>query len=975
MNDLVLTSLLNLFALFGALSHIERDRAKNSIYNYLVRYFGVKNHEEYIELYDTLRDVYELSPDLNKDEIITKVISGLQEKIHFDEQALLVLRFMEFSAGNREEYLAHKPLFYSVAKQFSVSDATFGDFCNYIEGTNSENTAQFNAEGLSGSLKVLRIKELNKMVITYEGKEQVYMNEVPMMSGLFVLWQQSGILKASKSTPIYYDFLHSLFGDDKEFEKIHLCGRDINFQFSNSKNGLHNFSFDLQSGQLIAIMGGSGVGKSTLLSILNGTLKPQSGSITLNGDSLYGNSQAVKDRIGFVPQDDLLIEELTVYQNLLYTARFCFDKITKEEIDTKVNQLLTDLDLLYIKDLKVGSPLNKTISGGQRKRLNIALELIREPAVLYLDEPTSGLSSADSEKVVNLLKEQTFKGKLIVVNIHQPSSDIYKLFDRLWLLDKGGYPVYDGNPIEAISYFKSAANYADAESATCLTCGNVNPEIVLNIIDAKSLNNSGELTSERKISPQDWHQYYLDSRPEMRKPETLQLASTEQKKPNAYKQFIIYLQRNLKAKLADKQFLLISLLEAPALAAIVAALTHYSGEEGYTLMDNKNLLSYLFMAIIVAIFMGMSMTAEDIFKDRSLLKREKFLRLNYGSYISSKVIFCVGLSLLQTLLFILVGNSIAGINDLFGVWWIILFSAAFLSNLIGLLLSQSLNSIVSIYVTIPLLLIPQILLCGLVVPFSDLNQHSKTNNVPFIGELIPSRWAYEALAVTAFSENAYSKKFFENESKQYQLQFYRMSHIATMEASLEKAFRDFNRRESDFDKEFPMLRNEIQRMADKWEVPIYPDVTKLYRDSFNDSIYNGLSEYLKACDDQLYKRSLKYSNALDKQKKEYIKQHTLKALIEEKKNYYNKNLESVVLNLAENKMSVIREDVIVPQVGAAYLEPITKNGRAPFYSHVKLIGKWRIPTFYFNLAILWLMSILVGIALYCDFPGKFLRKE
>ena len=177
----------------------------------------------------------------------------------------------------------------------------------------------------------------------------------------------------------------------------------------------------------------------------------------------------------------LLIEELTVYKNLWYTAKLCFDGMSAEELDKRVMDVLTDLGLAAAKDLKVGSPLNKTISGGQRKRLNIALELIREPVVLFLDEPTSGLSSSDSEKVINLLKEQTFKGRLVVVNIHQPSSDIYKLFDRLWLLDKGGYPVYDGNPIEAITYFKNAAHYADADTSMCSACGNVNPEIVLKI--------------------------------------------------------------------------------------------------------------------------------------------------------------------------------------------------------------------------------------------------------------------------------------------------------------------------------------------------------------------------------------------------------------------------------------------------------------------------------------------------------------
>ena len=173
---------------------------------------------------------------------------------------------------------------------------------------------------------------------------------------------------------------------------------------------------------------------------------------------------------------------------------------------------LKDLGLDATKDLKVGSAINKYISGGQRKRLNIALELIREPAVLFLDEPTSGLSSADTEKVILLLKEQTLKGKLIIVNIHQPSSDVYKLFDRLWLLDKGGYPVFDGNPIDAVTYFKEAANYADAETSACPTCGNVNPEIVLNIIDEKALSNTGEPSEERKMKPKDWHELYLRCR-------------------------------------------------------------------------------------------------------------------------------------------------------------------------------------------------------------------------------------------------------------------------------------------------------------------------------------------------------------------------------------------------------------------------------------------------------------------------------
>ena len=256
-----------------------------------------------------------------------------------------------------------------------------------------------------------------------------------------------------------------------------------------------------------------------------------------------------KDLIGFVPQDDLLIEELTVYQNLYYTAKLCFASLSEEEISQRVIKTLKDLGLDSSKDLKVGSAINKYISGGQRKRLNIALELIREPAVLFLDEPTSGLSSADTEKVINLLKEQTYKGKLVVVNIHQPSSDVYKLFDRLWLLDKGGYPVFDGNPIEAITYFKTAANYADAETSACPTCGNVNPEIVLNIIDEKAIDNMGETSDARKMTPQEWHELYLKHQPALPKVAVSEVPASDLKKPGKLAQFAIFIRRLFKTKI------------------------------------------------------------------------------------------------------------------------------------------------------------------------------------------------------------------------------------------------------------------------------------------------------------------------------------------------------------------------------------------------------------------------------------------
>ena len=296
--------------------------------------------------------------------------------------------------------------------------------------------------------------------------------------------------------------------------------------------------------------------------------------------------------------------------------------------------------------------------------------------------------------------------------------------------------------------------------------------IVLNIIDEKALNNAGELSDERKMTPQNWHELYLKNREEMPKPAVFDMPQSDQKKPNALKQFAIFLHRNIKTKITNVQYLSITLSIAPLLAVICALLTRFSPPEGYSVMNNKNLVSYFFMAVIVATFTGMSGSAEEIIKDRALLKRERFLNLSYGSYIWSKIIYMAGVSLVQTLLFIVVGNTIMGLHGLFFTWWLILFLTALLASLTGLLLSQCLNSVVAIYICIPLLLIPQILLCGLVVSFSDLTPKSTTGNVPLIGDVIPSRWSFEALAVTSFTDNEYERNFFLSDKEKYETQYY-----------------------------------------------------------------------------------------------------------------------------------------------------------------------------------------------------------
>lgn len=962
MTDIILSSFISLFALFGKEEQVDERWAKDMLISYLHRHFGIRNTDLYVDLYSDMRMAYEMTDDLNTQETVSGICSNLHGKIRTSEEALLLLRLMEFCGGNGIQSVE---MFDTMAAHFHIPERQYRNFFDFVNNCETEYVKLHHLAGFEGVLKTLYDTETGLLLFSYDGQDKVLLNDIPILPGAYQVWLQSSVLKGMNSNPVYYSSIIACYQKEHDTtQAVTFCGRDINFRFPNSDNGMHDLSFTLRNGELLAIMGGSGTGKTTLLSLLNGTLTPQQGTITINGHSI--TEPAAKALIGFVPQDDLLIEELTVYQNLWYTAKFCFEGMSDEDLDRRVMKTLKDLGLDAAKDLKVGSPIHKFISGGQRKRLNIALELIREPAVLFLDEPTSGLSSADTEKVINLLKEQTLKGKLIVVNIHQPSSDVYKLFDRLWLLDKGGYPVYDGNPIDAVTYFKEAANYADAETSACPTCGNVNPEIVLNIIDEKALNSSGELSDERKTSPQEWHELYLkvQAKKGVEPVAVSAVPPSDQKKPGALKQFGIFLGRTIRTKITNTQYMAIALLQAPLLALVCGYLTRFAPPEGYSVMNNKNLVSYFFMAVIVATFTGMSGSAEEIFKDRALLKRERFLHLSYGSYIWSKIVFMGALSLVQTLLFILVGNTMMGIQGLFTTWWLILFVTAFLANLTGLLLSQCLSSIVAIYISIPMLLIPQILLCGLVVSFSDLTPKSTTGNVPLVGNLIPSRWAYEALAVSSFTDNAYEKEFFEVDRQKYENQFYNMGYLYELQSQLQ-TLRDEQKNHK------PVDPNHIEVIRDN-----LPRVTAFcgiqpYQGAYD---YQSLYNYMQEAEKNLTKRSNKLALERDAIMSKLLRTAGKDGVLQLKRDNYNLKLEDCVVGADQHSMVDVIDNCIVPRTGLIFLTPFTSCGNAPFYSSEKVVGSWHIKTLWFNISIMLLMSILCIVLLLTDCPGKYVRK-
>jgi len=817
-------------------------------------------------------------------------------------------------------------------------------------------------ENLFGNIKVLHLSSVNLYLFQYEGPLNLYQEGSKITAGKFYLLKPGSIIKGPNIHSIYESDITRNFIQDSIRTRVVLSGEDVEYKFKNSSNGIKPFTFYENSGELVGIMGGSGTGKSTLMNILNGKIKPHKGRIHVNGFSL--EQTTMEGVIGYVPQDDLLFEELTVYQNLYFNAKICFSDFSEDLIEKTIQSVLEDLDLEDIKDLKVGDPLNKMISGGQRKRLNIALELMREPSILYVDEPTSGLSSMDSEKMMRLLKDLAQKGKLVICIIHQPSSDIFKLFDKLWILDKGGYPVYNGNPIDAVVYFKTLNTHVNAAESECPRCGNVIPDQILQIIETKEINDLGRRTKKRRVSPSMWYTKYKSNiLPNVKriKFESV-LPPTNFRIPSSFDQFKIFSKRNFLSKISNKQYVLINLFEAPLLAFILGYFSKFSPEGVYSFANNINLPVYLFMSIVVALFMGLTISAQEIYKDRKITERESFLNLSRLSYINSKIVYLFVISAIQTLSFVLIGNYILEIEGMTHYYWLVLFSASCFANMVGLNISSAFNSVINIYILIPFILVPQLLLGGAMIKFDELH-HSLSNqkNVPVVGDLMASRWAYEAIAVAQYRYNDYDKHFFEVNQEISENSFLRSFFINEIK-SINDALLSGSLDDTRFEANLKILNNELNNLNLRHGYTPFRSIEALSR-TYNESIGKSIDNYLGDAKEYFNRRYVDSLNDRDSIYTSLIKKLGKEEFLMLEKDNHNEFLEDLLMNKTNFKAIYKSKNELIQKKDPIFMIPHSNVGRAHFYAPYKVLGKHLVPTFVFNIVFIWIMSFVMYIFL------------
>ena len=570
---------------------------------------------------------------------------------------------------------------------------------------------------------------------------------------------------------------------------------EVTHRFGKGEIVLEGISFNVTRGELVCVMGASGSGKSTLLRVLAGQLQPTSGDIVLNGRSLYRNLDVLKHYISYMPQQDAFDEHLTIGENMQFAAAIRAPHLSRRDRVRRLDAKLIELGLNERRDAVVGSADRKILSGGERKRLNIGLDMIGMSDVYLFDEPTSGLSSKDSEHVMEIIRGMAHN-KIIVVTIHQPSSKIFQMFHKAMLLDKGGRLVFFGTPSEMLRYFAEAEHQHQfgAELGACPSCGTTRPEFIFDVLETPlrdlsgdviyEENSRGQLVPSRRYSPEFWRDKYeafrliqdvkqVSLRQEPVAP--LPAAPAERKRlpfrwHDQWTQFRTVLRRAFISKLRNRANLVITICVSPVLALLIATILRYSESGTYDFASAYHIPTFLFLGLIVAMFLGLTNSADDIIRDRAVLQRERNLDVRLSYYVIAKTLTLAVFALIQCVLFVLIGNYVLEIRAMFWIYLGIMFMTAMSGVSLGLLISSLVADPKTAANIVPLVLIPQIIMGGALIKYEDMNrnlallyalshwfsEHPSTEKskkmesklqVPFVCQFVAMRWSYDEMVL------------------------------------------------------------------------------------------------------------------------------------------------------------------------------------------------------------------------------------
>jgi ABC-type multidrug transport system ATPase subunit len=466
---------------------------------------------------------------------------------------------------------------------------------------------------------------------------------------------------------------------------------------------LNDVSLNIKPGELVAIIGGSGAGKSTVLNCMSGYLPPAKGEVYINGLDLYKNFDVFKKLIGYVPQSDIVYDNLTLYDMLSYTAKLRLPKdISEKERRAAIDRAIELVELSEKKNDYI-----KKFSGGQKKRASIAVELLSDPNLLFLDEPASGLDPGTERNLMHSLRKMADGGKTVILVTH--STLQLKLCDKIVFMGRNGKLCFFGSYDDALEFFG-----------------------VSDVVDVYNMINE---------NAEEWRNRYngTKNRPGIRRVVSGDVSSGKSKKRF---QLPVLCGRYMKLVMHDRQRLLLLLIQAPVLALLISLVANGQQFEQYEMTK-----SLLFALSCSAFWIGMLNAIQEVCKERNITKREYMTGLSLNAYILSKILVLGILCLFQSLLIIAVFALSVGLPDEglltnpSAELFITTFLTAIASASMGLFVSSLFKNADRAMTVAPILLMPQILFSGLIFKLDGATE--------LISWLAVCRWSMEGYGTTA----------------------------------------------------------------------------------------------------------------------------------------------------------------------------------------------------------------------------------
>lgn len=847
------------------------------------------------------------------------------------------------------------------AQKNNNSDELEGSWIEQNRPRNQERKMYLIRESLEGEVLILRLHGSHFIVGRYFGNEALLLNNRKYLPGNFFLIGQFDQLKIGSEVKLSYQEIIAGFRSGYPHSLLKFTGDNVSTKASGNIIRIAPFNFCEEPGHLVLVLCNNSIESKNLSLLLTGQIPLSSGKICLNGHNIYSDRYRVHKMIGLVPRENIFDENVSIYENLRFSARLSFPGYSEQKVGQIVNQTiqsfgLTEFSHVPIRKINHGMP-----SEYLKILINTSIEIIRDPFILVLDIPLEKLNSTNAEEFCNILKTESNKGKLIFVTSTNAGNCILKKIDRMWIFDSGGYIIYRGLAGNVLNYFQNAGNNLAAESDVCPICGNLNADQLYQIIHAKVIDNQGKITHSRRISPEEWYNIYKrkveagESPSESRKV----IPSYASSIPNVNLQFSAYLKKHFLSLISNPRKYLMVLTGGLIIAFLTAGLLRYDWSDNYQFSQHEFLPLLFFLNTIICFVTGAVIGLNFTLDDKIHLAYDHFKNYSFFSYLNVKYLLLTIQSLIFSLLFTYITDSISGISSLFLVNWLIYFSTFFIGGSIGLFLGyigyQLRNSI---FIT-AILLVLNVLFSGYILPYNSLpKQLASDKYVPAFAEIFPGRWAYEALIVRQAKDNKYQKMLFQVEQQISDLTFKTNVLIPKLQEQL------YNSKQSSSKPlNFRIFYKDLKEINNRYpEIYPFEFLEELNEVTIKEYVITELEEYMRFIQFQLYEKlevSLDRKNKLRNSLKDSLGQENYTKLL---KSNFNVPLQMYVSAKKPGRNFIETDGEIIQTDEPIYRLPDNNFGRSHFFAPQKLMNGFYYDTTYFNLFALWLEIFLVYLS-------------